>query len=234
MDKKSILIVEDNARLRRYMQSVLTKEGYRVIEAADEKAAYGCLRGEFLDLVLLDLRLGEADGIEILRTIRRQDEDLPVIIVSSIADRDVKVTGFELGCDDYITKPFYSEELLGRINRLLKRVRPRMEGERILEGRVFSGPFELDIESLIVTKNGTKIEMRKKLFDLFLFFVRHPDSVISKETLFDRAWSSIEKMNENNLYVHIRELRILIEEEPSKPAFITTVRNVGFMYSPKG
>ncbi len=234
MDNRTILVVEDNDRLRRYIRGTLEKVGFRVREAESGKTAYAILRSEFLDLVLLDLRLGDVDGLEILKTIRRQDEQLPVIIVSSVDDRDVKVDGFEVGCDDYVTKPFYAEELLGRVRRLLRRARPRPEGDRIVPETIASGPFTLDVSSLSVHKNGVPIQMRKKLFELFLFFVRHPDMVLTKEALFDRAWDARDGMNENSLYVHIRQLRLLIEDDPATPHFIRTVRSAGFLYSVHG
>ena len=232
MDRHSILVVEDNDRLRRFIISNLTKAGYTVFEAESGKAAYTVLKEQYLDLILLDLRLGDLDGIEILKTIRRQDEDLPVIIVSSIVDQGVKLDGFEIGCDDYITKPFYIEELLGRVRRLLKRTRSHSGSNAGITERILSGPFNLDVKTLGVTKDGSPISMRRKLFDLFLFFVRHPDTILSNEALFDRAWDSREGMNENSLYVHIRQLRTLIEEDPSEPRFIKTVRNAGYIYSP--
>lgn len=232
MDRHSILVVEDNDRLRRFIISNLTKAGYTVFEAESGKAAYTVLKEQYLDLILLDLRLGDLDGIEILKTIRRQDEDLPVIIVSSIVDQGVKLDGFEIGCDDYITKPFYIEELLGRVRRLLKRTRSHSGSNAGITERILSGPFTLDVKTLGVTKDGSPIPMRRKLFDLFLFFVRHPDTILSNEALFDRAWDSREGMNENSLYVHIRQLRTLIEEDPSEPRFIKTVRNAGYIYSP--
>ncbi len=234
MEQETILVVEDSDRLRRFIISALKKEGYRVFEAPDCPAAYKVLREEYLDLVLLDLRLGEQDGLEILRTIRRQDEDMPVIIVSSLDDREIKVGGFELGCDDYITKPFYVDELMSRVRRLLKRSRFRpADGPKVLE-TVVSGPFVLELHSLSVTKDGVPLVMRKKLYDLFHYFVRHEDEILSPEVLFRRAWDVRERMNENSLYVHIRHLRSLIEDDPGNPGYITTIRNLGYRYSSKG
>jgi DNA-binding response OmpR family regulator len=236
MENSTILVIEDNGRLRKFVASSLIKAGYRVLQADSGKSAFDILKTEYLDLVLLDLRLGDMDGLEILRTIRRQDETLPIIIVSSIDDQDIKVGGFDLGCDDYITKPFYVEELLGRVKRLLKRrnFRDSLGIPATVLERIISGPFELDIKTLRVFKNGQALDMRKKLFDLFLFFVRHPDTILSNEALFNRAWDSREDMNENSLYVHIRQLRKLVEDEPAKPRYIQTIRNAGYIFSLKG
>lgn len=230
MAEKCVLIVEDNDRLRKFVRSSLEKNGYRVFEAATGAVAFSILREEYLDIVLLDLHLGDIAGIDILRTIRRQDEDLPVIIVSTIQDQDVKVGGFDIGCDDYITKPFYMQELLSRMARLLKR-RQGPGTKAAVEERIRSGPFEIDVRGLSVKKEGTPIEMRKKLFDLFLYFVKNEETVLSNEALFSRAWEAAEEMNENSLYVHIRALRKLVEDDPAEPRYIRTVRNAGYVYS---
>lgn len=233
MESKVILVVEDNNRLRRFVCSNLEKAGYSVLEADCGKAAFSILEQQYPDLILLDLRLGDYDGIEILRTIRRQEEYLPVIIVSSIDNQDIKVDGFNIGCDDYITKPFYVEELLGRVKRMLKRSENQSTGRGAICEQIKSGPFVLEVNSLSVTKNGEPLVMRKKLFDLFLYFVRNPGMVISYELIYNRIWDSPEEMKESSLYVHIRHLRAAIEDNPSKPRYIKTIKNVGYVYSPE-
>jgi len=230
-DTTTILVVEDNDRLRRFMVSSLIRAGYRVLDAADSKTAFSFLRSEAIDLVLLDLCLGDQDGMEILRTIRRQDQLLPIIIISSIEDRDTKIDGFSLGCDDYITKPFYIDELLARIRRMLVRQMGGQSYVPIENGLVSAGPFELDLSTLQVRKNGTIISMRRKLFDLFLFFIRHANSVLSASMLCNGAWSNPGEASENSLYVHIRHLRELIEDDPSQPKYIKTIRAAGYLFS---
>ena len=231
MDGRTILVVEDNGRLRRFVASNLEKEGFSVLEAESGKAAFSILKNNTPDLILLDLRLGDYDGIEILKTIRRQD-DIPVIIVSSIDNQNIKLDGFDLGCDDYITKPFYIDELIARVNRLLKRVEGRYTPRVTISERITSGPFIIDVNTQTVEKNNTPIKMRKKLFDLFLFFVKNPDIIITFDQLFDRLWTEESNFSESSLYVHIRHLRSLIEENPSKPKYIRTVKNSGYVYSP--
>lgn len=208
------------------------KAGYEVFQAESLKTAYTELKAHLIDLVLLDLHLGQSDGIEILKTIRRQNKLLPVIIVSSITNLDMKVNGFDLGCDDYITKPFYIEELLSRIKRIFSRTREGHSSNPIITEEITSGPFILDIKTVTLTKNGKIIPLRKKLFDLMLFFMRNPEIVLSKEMLFDRAWEFLEGMNANSLYVHINQLRTLIEDDPDNPQFIKNIRNAGYFYTP--
>lgn len=232
MQNGKILVIEDNAHLRKFITNNLVKSGYQVFQADSLKTAYVELKAHVIDLVLLDLQLGQNDGMEILKTIRRQNKVLPVIIVSSITNVDMKVSGFDIGCDDYITKPFYIDELLGRVKRIFNRMRSERPPHPIITEEIISGPFVLDMKTFTLTKNGEIIQMRKKLFELMLFFVRNPEIVLSKEMLFDRAWEFLDGMNANSLYVHINQLRILIEDDPNNPHYIKTIRNAGYFYSP--
>lgn len=232
MEKACILVVEDNTHLRNFIAKNLIKSGYKVLESATLKTAYTNLNKHLIDLVLLDLQLDKNDGMEILTIIRRQNEQLPVIIVSSNTQLDTKIQGFQIGCDDYITKPFYIEELLSRVKRILQRTISLKSTKKRISKEICSGPFVLNTQDYTLKKNGNIIPLRKKLFDLMLFFVQNPKSVLSKENLFDQGWDSFSEMNANSLYVHINELRYLIEDDKSKPVYIKNIRNVGYYYSP--
>lgn len=230
-----ILVIEDNEPVRRFIATQLEQSGYTVREARTGDEAFAVLRNRYLDLVLLDLKLGDVHGMEILRTIRRQNEDLPVMIVSSTQDLDVKVDGFEIGCDDYITKPFHVTELLGRIKRLLRRTTRARSGDAedgTIVDELTVGPFFLDLRSFTVSKLGRSLPMRKKLFDLFLHFARNPDVVIAKESLHENVWDVEDDISDNSLYVHIHQLRALIEDDPSHPVHLKTVRGLGFSFHP--
>lgn len=239
-DTENILVIEDNESVRSFIQDALDTAGFQTTAVETGKEAFSSLRDDVFDLVLLDLKLPDVDGMEILKTIRRQDEDLPVIIVSSMQEVDTKVFGFDVGCDDYITKPFHVPELIGRVRRLLRRVNtaaPAVEQpreRRTIQERIEVGRFLLDMREFRVYKDGSTVEMRKKLFDLFLNFALHPGVVITKEALHERAWDFRDSINENSLYVHIHQLRSLIEDDPSKPQFLKTVRGVGFVFEPNG
>jgi DNA-binding response OmpR family regulator len=234
-----ILIIEDYKPIRTFIASTFRDAGHGVTEAGTGKEAYACLRSRVYDLILLDLKLDDVDGMEILRTIRRQDESTPVMIVSSTQNLDTKVCGFEIGCDDYVTKPFHAAELVGRARRLLRRSKrersappPAEASRQPVQDRIHSGPFVLDLRGFRVFKNGQQLEMRKKVFDLFLHFVKNPTVVLTKETLHRQAWPFEDEVNENSLYVHIHKLRSLIEDDPSHPVFLKTIRGVGFTFTP--
>lgn len=233
----AILVIEDVKQLADFIKQILISAGYAVVVASSAEEAYEVLHGRTFDLVLLDLRLGGEtpnSGVDILRIIRRQDAYLPVIIVSAVGDLDIKVNTFEIGCDDYITKPFAVEELLGRVRRLLKRSTAVSWPAVPIEKQLDSGPFSFNVTSLVVEKNGVVLPLRHKLFNLFLFFALHPDMILTSEYLIAADWNVGRGCGENNLYVHICQLRSVIEDDPSFPRFIHTVRKAGYRYSPTG
>ncbi|SIQ08664.1 two-component system, OmpR family, alkaline phosphatase synthesis response regulator PhoP/two-component system, OmpR family, response regulator RegX3 [Alkalispirochaeta americana] len=228
-----ILVIEDNDPVRTFIARTLEEDGFAVEQAPDCSVAFSKLRHDCYDLVLLDLKLGDGDGMDILKTIRRQDETLPVIIVSSLQDINTKVGGFEIGCDDYITKPFQAAELIWRIRRLLRRS-SRQGCRDLIHQQLRAGPFFLDIKEVCAYRDGKPLRMRRKLFDILLFMAQNPDVVLTKEAIHERVWDSREDLNENSLYVHIHQLRTIIEDNPSHPKYLKTVRGLGFSFHPQG
>jgi DNA-binding response OmpR family regulator len=237
-----ILIVEDNEPVLRFIDASLREAGFETVPVQTGKEAFERLRTDIFDLVLLDLKLPDVDGMEILKTVRRQEEDMPLIVVSSMQEVDTKVLGFEIGCDDYITKPFHVSELIGRVRRLLRRTNRSAGGypvgtiteARSIQERIEIGEFQIDLREVQVYKNGKPLHMRKKLFDLFLTFARNPGMVLSKEALYQRAWDDQDTVSENSLYVHLHQLRTLVEDDPTRPEIIKTVRGMGFLFTPDG
>jgi len=231
----TILFIEDDERFRKFTSLALEKEGYGVVQAQDGKAALAALKTTFVDLILLDLRLPDIDGLEILKTIRRNNDSVPVIVVSAVEDLKKKVISFELGCDDYVVKPFYIEELVSRIRRILKRAALQERIPLVSESNIFEqGHFLFDLRMYSAEQSGKGIELRRKLFELLLFFAKHPSMVIAKEVIHERVWGANVPMNENSLYVHIRQLRTVIEDDPSDPCYLKTIRKSGFCFYPEG
>ena len=225
----NVLIAEDLEYLRSYVSKILQKEGYRTLEASSGEACLKILGENSIDLILLDLNLGDMDGREIIRILRRQYNDIPIMVVSNFTEIDIKVKAFDLGCDDYLTKPFYKKELLARIRRLCARTSPSSESKPAV-AKLELGPFLVDYANFRVFKNGTEINMNRKLLDLFTYFVSHPEQVLTRELILDNIWKGQDFPSENSLTVHIHMLRDLIEDDPKKPEYLKTKRGAGYIF----
>lgn len=229
--KLNILIVEDNNYFRAYLRKILIKEKYDVSDVSCGQEALAALRKNNFDLILLDLELGDIDGTEIIRTLRRQHIETPIIVVSSFEQIDKKVLAFDLGCDDYATKPFYKEELLARIRRLLKRVQVNnlVTGPALSENYSI-GPFVVNYSDCTVKKNGVELVLNRKLFDLVSCFINNKNQIITKEQLLSRIWGDQDGPTENTLSVHIHMLREQLEDDVSKPEYLITKRGKGYIF----
>ncbi len=212
----------------------LVKNNFIVHSATNVKDAFSVLKKEFIDLIVLDLNLGDADGTEIILSLRRQNIDTPVIVISTIENIDCKVKTFEAGCDDYLTKPFYNEELLIRIKKLISQNNSLYKQAKLVQQEIISGPFRIDLQSYMVYKNKIQIQMKKKLFSLFLYFIQNENIVLSKEQIYNRVWGNEELYNDNTITVHLHLLRTLVEADCKSPLFIKTIKGVGFIYSSTG
>ena len=231
--EKAILVVEDSERLNDFISSQLEKSGYIITRALNGKQAFKCLQTSCYDLVILDIKLGDIDGLQILKTIRSQDKVLPVMIISSISDDETKIEGFRIGCDDYLTKPFYASDMLMRVERMIARSEIGGLQHVPVKQVITAGPFEVDVASQTLKKNGTIIPMRKKYFDIMVYFVNNQNVVIPFKTLYEQVWNKEapeQSVIESNLYVNIRNLRMLVEDDPSSPVFIQSVRDTGYIF----
>ena len=234
MDSKKILVVEDSKLLNDFIAAQLEKNTYSVTQALNGKEAYEALKATYYDLIILDLKLGDADGLSILKTIRIQDKQIPVMIISSISDDQTKIEGFRIGCDDYLTKPFMTGEMLVRIQRMLQRSEQMHLSQVPIRETIESGSLKINVASQTVLKNGIEIPMRKKYFDILLYFVKHPNVAIPFRTLYEGAWNTTageETSMETNLYVNINNLRKLIEDDANNPTIIKSIRHVGYLYT---
>ena len=219
-----ILLVEDEEKLARMVELELQYEGYEVEKAFDGRAGLDrALSGEF-DLVLLDIMLPALSGMEVLRRLRRESA-MPVIMLTARDTVVDKVSGLDMGADDYISKPFAIEELLARIRAALRK-RPAREAE---EGQTLTaGLLSMDVDRHAVSVRGQEVELTRREFDLLRYLLEHKEKVISRETLLDNVWG-FDFMGETNAVdVYIRFLRSKIDE-----AFgiklIHTVRGVGYV-----
>ncbi len=229
-----ILIVEDNEGIVSFLKSELELEDFETCVALDGRTALEIFADEKPDLVLLDIMLPELSGIEVLRRIRKHDEDTPVILVTARDGTDDKVTGLNLGSDDYITKPFKIEELLARINAVLRRAEKVRKAKEALEnagenpsGDKKNGELVLKTGAMEFFVADKKIELSKTEYLLLKFFMENIGTVLDRDTLLDKVWGKNHATNPNNLDIFISTLRKKIREH-SDFEYITTVRGVGF------
>ena len=219
-----ILLVEDEEKLARMVELELRYEGYEVEKAFDGRTGLERALSGGHDLILLDIMLPALSGMEVLRRLRRESA-MPVIMLTARDTVVDKVSGLDMGADDYITKPFAIEELLARIRAALRK-RPAREAE---EGQTLTaGPLSMDVDRHAVSVRGQEVELTRREFDLLRYLLEHKEKVISRETLLDNVWG-FDFMGETNAVdVYIRFLRSKIDE-----AFgiklIHTVRGVGYV-----
>ncbi|MGI8794036.1 MAG: response regulator [Acidimicrobiales bacterium] len=223
-----ILVVDDDADLRAMLRHSLELEDFVVMEAADGTTALTMTTQDRPDAVLLDLNLGVVSGLEVLTQIRRQST-VPVLLVTGRQEEADRVLGLELGADDYIIKPFLPRELAARVRAVLRRAQPGGSSDEVLDfDRLVIRPA-LRTASL----DGKDLEMPPKEFDVLVHLAREPRRVFSKEDLLAAVWaSSTEWQDPATVTEHVRRLRRRIEDDPAEPAWIETVRGVGYRFSP--
>ncbi|MCI8418321.1 MAG: response regulator transcription factor [Lachnospiraceae bacterium] len=234
MEKKVILVVDDEEHILDLLEYNLQKENYAVLRAGDGEQGLKLLREEQVDLVLLDWMLPGIDGMEVLRQIRREKRflHLPVIMLTARGEEIDKVLGLELGADDYISKPFGVRELLARVKAHLRRSaweRPQAQEEAGDAKNILRlGELVVDYGARELWVRGKKVPLSRKEFELLYLLASHRNQVFGREQLLDLIWG-YEYMGETRTVdVHIRNLRRKIEEEPEQPIYIQTVRGVGY------
>jgi DNA-binding response OmpR family regulator len=227
---KHLLLVDDDALMRRSLAFNLEHSGYRTSRAASAEDALALAQRDPPDLVLLDIGLPGMDGLDALRHFKDQFS-APVIFVTARRREFDEVLGLELGADDYVSKPFDLDVLLARIKAVLRRTE-KSSPFSTAPGSVQVGDLTVDPSAHTVTIAGREIELSPKEFDLLHAFALQPASVLSTEDLLRRVWGAEFIGQPQVVYVHIRWLREKIEDDPNQPQRIQTVRGVGYKYVP--
>ena len=223
---KHIFLVDDDPLLVRSLAYTLEQAGYRVSTASSAEQGLAMIQHSPPDLVLLDIGLPEMDGLEALRRIQK-DRAVPVIFLTARRRELDEVLGLELGAEDYITKPFSEDVLLARIKTALRRGAPAMETAPET-GRIVVGDLVIDTAAHVCTLRNRPIDLAPRAFDLLRVLAANSGQVLSTDDLLERVWG-VEYMGEPQVvYVHIRWLREKIEDDPSRPTRIVTVRGVGY------
>ena len=219
-----VLVVEDEESYSDPLAYMLRKEGFEVAIATNGPDALTEFDRNGADIVLLDLMLPGLPGTEVCRQIRATSS-VPVIMVSAKDDEVDKVVGLELGADDYVTKPYSPRELVARIRAVLRR---GVSDGSPDEGALEAGPVRMDVERHVVTVHGTEQRLPLKEFELLEMFLRNPGRVLTRGQLIDRVWGSDYVGDTKTLDVHVKRLRAKLEPNPSEPAYLVTVRGLGY------
>ena len=226
---QTVLVVDDEANLRKMMRLYLEREGYRVVEAANGRDALHVARLEKPDLVLLDLMMPEMGGYDFMRLFTKQ-ADTPVIMLTAKLEESDKVAGLELGADDYVTKPFGIQELIARVRAVLRRSRKQTRLPDILR----SNDIALDRAGHSVRVQGTEVDLTPSEFELLETFMLFPGRAFSRLDLLESVSGDAYEGYERTIDVHVRNLRTKIEPEPSKPRYIQTVYGMGYRFAAEG
>jgi DNA-binding response OmpR family regulator len=222
---KTILIVEDEARIAHWVKEYFEQAGFRALTAADGKLGLSMALTEKPDLVILDIMLPGMDGTEVCRNLRR-DSDVPIIMLTSKGKESDRILGLELGADDYVVKPFSPGELVARARAVLRRVSGNNDEDEVL----VSGDIRLDTASYLCAVNENPVELSKIQFALLATFMRNAGRVLSRQQLLESAFEGDYSGYERTIDVHIRRLRKKIETDPANPDHIQTVFGVGYKF----
>jgi two-component system, OmpR family, phosphate regulon response regulator PhoB len=232
MAQRTVLVVDDEPMLRNLLSRLLQLEGYEVLEAADGQTALEIVAKEAPDLVLLDVMLPARNGLDVLGDLRRTS-DIPVILVSALAEEADRVAGLRMGADDYVTKPFSAPELSARVESVLRRSAMRSNAVTPAPARLSYDGLVIDLSTREVSVSGERAEMTAMEFDLLAYLAGSPRQVFSREQLLREVWgSSSQWQSDATVTEHVRRLRRKIEEDPDNPRWITTVRGVGYRFEP--
>jgi two-component system response regulator RegX3 len=222
-----VLLVEDEDSLAESIRYSLEREGYAVTVAADGRKAIERFRSDDPDLVILDLMLPELSGLDVCRMIR-EESTVPIVMVTAKDSEADKVTGLELGADDYVTKPFSIRELVSRVRAHLRRARMQVPAshEEILVG----GPIEMDVGRHEVRVGEGVVAFPPKEFELLEAFLRRKGRLLTRDHLIEEIWGYDYVGDTKTLDVHVKRIRQKIEDDPHEPALLVTVRGLGYKF----
>ncbi|MBD5104066.1 MAG: response regulator transcription factor [Ruminococcaceae bacterium] len=220
----NILIVDDDKDLSFIISEMLESYGYKVTCAESGKRAFELLKENTFHLILLDINLPDETGFELCGELRKVSS-VPVIFASARTSETDRITGFDIGGDDYLPKPYSMKELLSRVNALIR----RSYGFDKEEKTVAFGDIKVNITARTVTKSGKAVSLSLREFDLLSYLCQNVNKAISKDKLLSEVWGAFSEVEPSTLAVHIRWLREKLESDPAKPEFIVTVFKVGYM-----
>ena len=224
----NVLVVEDEDALSALLQYNLDKEGYRVTVAADGEEALMLVDERLPDLVVLDWMLPKVSGVEVCRRLRARPEtrNLPIIMLTARGEESDRIRGLDTGADDYVVKPFSMSELAARIRAVLRRIRPGLAEDRLQHGDI-----TVDRVAHRVRRADREIHLGPTEFRLLDYLMQHPGRVFSREQLLDAVWGHDRAVTDRTVDVYILRLRQKIEQDPTNPGYIRSVRGFGYSFN---
>lgn len=225
---KTILVVEDELAISIVLRAYLEKDGFTVIQAFNGKEAIAKFECEKPMLVLLDVMLPDLDGWSILQHIRERSS-CPVIMLTALGDIDNKLNGFNQGADDYLSKPFIGEEVVARVNAVLRRSTQIIENDNI----VYFGSLKIDFQAYAVFLNGIDLSFPPRDLSLFLFLAKHPNQTFTREQLIEQVWGIDFDGSDRAVDLAIKRIRKMLSNWPETEGEIKTLRGLGYQFSVK-
>jgi DNA-binding response OmpR family regulator len=229
---RRVLVVEDDASISLGLRINLEAEGYSVLMAEDGERALEIARAEGPDLLILDVMLPRMNGLEVLQTLRKEGRMMPIIILSARTGEMDKVTGLELGAEDYVAKPFSLAELLARVRAALRRapVLATVQAPAVQKAIVF-GDVSIDPAARTVTKAGRDVDVTATEFDILMCLVDQRGRALARETIFQKVWGPNHHGTPRTIDNFIQQLRAKLENDPQVPQYFQTVRGVGYRFT---
>ncbi len=231
MDATRILIIDDDEDLVEDLTSALEMEGHEVVRRGNGRSGLEMARRDDWDLVVTELGLPGLDGVRIVQTLRREKIIVPVLVLTSRDDESSKVLAFRMGADDYVTKPFQHLELLARVEALLRRTRLYAGNGGVMgsdRGPHRFADVEVNPDTRVVTKAGQDVALTPKEFDLLVALIQREGKVATRDELLREVWNYRGPVESRTVDTHMSELRRKLEEDPSRPRHLLTVRKVGY------
>ena len=231
MSSYHILVVDDDLLVCKGLKFNLEQAGYKVTTASTAHSAQELSSRNAFDVAILDIGLPDENGHDLCKALKSQ-RDIPVIFLTARRRELDEIVGLEIGADDFITKPFSVDILLAHLHAVLRRKSKSITRPSPVDNSVIAGPFVMNPVSHTALKNGKTLDLAPREFDLLRMFISHPERAFSSNELVEGVWG-VEFVGEPQvLYVQIRSLRIKIEENPSAPRHIQTLRGVGYKFMP--
>ncbi len=229
MANEKILVVDDELPIRLALRTAFGRENMQVSEAASGAEAFKLLGEEHFDLIVLDVMLTDMDGYTILQKLRAAENMTLVLMLSGRGDEADQVLGLGMGADDYLTKPFHLAVLIQKVKALIRRNSVYSQSRKHL---IVEGSFRFDLMKLEAFKEEQKLQFTARELALFRFFMEHPGKVFTKEQLYHQVWDE-NVVDDNTIMVYIKRIREKIEEDVKNPAYLKTIRGVGYIFEGK-